>query len=472
MNNITINQNNDYLKLIAIYEEDNKNTLITKKPFSTIISDRDNAVYLYLGKKSTWLKTYKGCLNKRKKVALYFKLQETLNVLFKKYKYNLNVDLTNFKSNLLTDSELVTLFIETMNNANYNFSYKTTIKAEDKPKTFKYNLNLDETNEVKISVEKAFIIAKAVNDTRTLQDMAPNKLNSEVMATKVVELLKPYNNLKVTVLNRQELEHLGAGLLLAVNAASAYEPQLVIVEYQGDNNPEAETIGLVGKGITFDSGGYNVKPAQYMLNMKFDMSGAAIMANTMAVLAQFKAKRNVVAALAITDNMIGSRGTIPDSVVTSMSGKTVEITNTDAEGRLVMADAITYLIKHKKADKIIDAATLTGAVLVAAGSKLTGVFSSCNCLFKKFAESADAVFEEVWRLPFHRSFTKEMQSSPIADLINASYKREGGASCAATFLREFCEDKKIIHLDVAGTATNKNRGTGVMIKTLSHFLSK
>ena len=267
MNNITINQNNDYLKLIAIYEEDNKNTLITKKPFSTIISDRDNAVYLYLGKKSTWLKTYKGCLNKRKKVALYFKLQETLNVLFKKYKYNLNVDLTNFKSNLLTDSELVTLFIETMNNANYNFSYKTTIKAEDKPKTFKYNLNLDETNEVKISVEKAFIIAKAVNDTRTLQDMAPNKLNSEVMATKVVELLKPYNNLKVTVLNRQELEHLGAGLLLAVNAASAYEPQLVIVEYQGDNNPEAETIGLVGKGITFDSGGYNVKPAQYMLNM-------------------------------------------------------------------------------------------------------------------------------------------------------------------------------------------------------------
>ncbi len=466
----TLNQKLDHLTLVTCFEEQQGlNQLIVKKPFATTLIASEKKVYIFLGKQEKWLAKAQGCAFKRGRQELFFSLKAKLTTALKALKYDLNIDLNSFKNNYLTNSELVTLLLDITNQLNYRFDYKTRNK-DSKNETFKYNLIVESNEEVINTFKKQIIFSKAINDARQLQETPPNILNSVKLANTIKEQLSAYDNLKVSILGREELKKLGAGLILGVNAASDYEAQLVIVEYLYD--AKAPTIGLVGKGITFDSGGYNLKPSGYMFGMKFDMSGAAIIAQTMASLAQLKPTKNVVAALAITDNMIGSKGITPEAVLTSMSGKTVEITNTDAEGRLVMADAMTYLISHKSADSIIEAATLTGAVSVAVGSELTGVFSSCNCLYKKFEAVAKETFEEVWRLPFHRWFTKEMRSSKIADLKNSSNKRQGGASCAASFLKEFAQDKKIIHLDIAGTATKGRFGTGIMIKTISEFIIK
>ncbi len=466
----TLNNKNDDLTLIACFADDaNLNPLIVKQKFSPTLIASEKKVYLFLGESEKWLVKSQGCAFKRQRKELFFTLKDKLTTVLKSLKYNLNIDLNSFKNNALTNVELVTLLLDITNRLNYKFDYKTKKASADENK-FQYNLIVEASAEVSANYQKQLILNRAINDARQLQETPPNILNSVKLANTIKKQLSVYPNLKVSILGNQELKELGAGLILGVNAASEYEAQLVIIEYHYDS--KAPTVGLVGKGITFDSGGYNLKPSGYMFGMKFDMSGAAIMAHTMATIAQLKPTKNVIAALAITDNMIGSKGITPEAVLTSMSGKTVEIVNTDAEGRLVMADAITYLIKHKGADSIIEAATLTGAVSVAIGSQLTGVFSSCNCLYKKFEEVAEVTFEEIWRLPFHRWFSKEMASSKIADLKNSSRKRQGGASCAASFLKEFVEDKKLIHLDVAGTATNGRYGTGIMIKTISEFLLK
>ncbi len=470
MANITLNQKKHALTLSACFDIDKSlNSLVLKTPFATTLIADEFKIYLYLGKQEKWLIKPAGCAFKRARTELYFELKEKLSNILKNCKYDLNIDLNSFKNNLLTNSELVNLFVDITNNLNYRFTYKTNQKPAT-TKQYNYNLLVSADTDLTTSFNKELLLNQAINNARQLQETPPNILNSTKLAQTIKEQLSVHQNLKVNILGRSELEKLGAGLLLGVNAASKHEPQMVIVEYHYSD--DAETIGLVGKGITFDSGGYNIKPTGYMFGMKFDMSGAAIMAQTMAVIAQLKPHKNVVAALAITDNMVGPSGITPEAVLTSMSGKTVEVTNTDAEGRLVMADAMTYLLRHQSADLLINAATLTGAVSVAIGSQLTGVLSSCNCLYKKFEAVTTDTFEEVWRLPFHRWFSKEMRSSKIADLKNSSSKRQGGASCAASFLKEFIEDKKLIHLDIAGTATNGRFGTGVMIKTISEFIIK
>ena len=190
-------------------------------------------------------------------------------------------------------------------------------------------------------------------------------------------------NVKVTVLNKKEIEQQKMSLFLSVNMGSGYEPRLVVIEYNGDPKSK-EKIALVGKGITFDSGGYNLKGSQHILRMKFDMSGAAISAAVLKGVIEQKPKVNVVAVLPLTDNKISSFGQTPDSIWTSMSGKTVEVNNTDAEGRLILADAITYAIKKTNATEIIDIATLTGAIVIALGETYTGVWSTCCKRWEQF----------------------------------------------------------------------------------------
>ena len=300
--------------------------------------------------------------------------------------------------------------------------------------------------------------------------MPPNILYPEIFANHISEKAKGIANLKVTILDKKAIQDLDMNLLLAVNAASHYEPRVVVLTYNGDPKNKNEILGLVGKGITFDTGGYSLKPSQYMKGMKFDMSGAAIVCNSALAAAKLGLKTNFIAVACLTENKIGGHGTLVESIVKSMNSKTVEINNTDAEGRLVLADGITYAIRKGKATKIIELSTLTGAILIALGNYMTGAFSNNDQLFNNFQTAADQANEEIWRMPIHEDNIVGIKSSAIADLSNVTKDSYGGSSSAAAFIQEFCEDKPFLHLDIAGTAYGNDRGQAVLVKTLVQYM--
>lgn len=233
---------------------------------------------------------------------------------------------------------------------------------------------------------KSQIKLEAVNFARDLQDMPPNKLYAQEFAQQIKNKFSKIKDIEVEILDQKAIEKNKMGLLLAVNAGSHHEPRVIVLNYKG--NPKTkETLGLIGKGITFDSGGYNLKSSSNLTNMKFDMSGAAVVCSVSSALVKLKPKINVVVVACLTDNAIGGHATLPESIITSMSGKTVEINNTDAEGRLVLADGITYAIQKKKVTKIITMATLTGAVVAALGENLTGILTNNRVFYRQFRKA-------------------------------------------------------------------------------------
>ena len=313
-----------------------------------------------------------------------------------------------------------------------------------------------------------------VNLARDWQDMPPNVCFAPELAKMMAHEAAKIPGLKVTVLNKSQIKTQNMNLLLAVNSGSKHDPRVVILEYNGKPRSQAKT-AIVGKGVTFDTGGYNLKPSTYMKGMKMDMSGAAIASSTVMAIAKAKLKINVCGVACLVENAIGAEGTIPESVITSKNGKTVQIDNTDAEGRLILADGITYAIREiGNIEQIIEMSTLTGAILVALGNNLTGAFVNDNQRFAKFAAAADRAQEELWRMPFNYAFDKKIETSPIADITNCPDTRYGGACLAAAFLKQFTENKPFIHLDIAGSASAgsgfSERGTGVMLRTIFDYL--
>jgi leucyl aminopeptidase len=282
--------------------------------------------------------------------------------------------------------------------------------------------------------------------------------------------------LKTKILGKKEIEQEKMGLLLAVNRGSAQDPALIILSHQG-NPKNKEHIVLVGKGITYDTGGLNVKPADNMLTMKCDMAGAATVLAAVQVAGQLDLKINVTAIVPATENAIDSKSYKQGDVYHSKSGKTVEITHTDAEGRLVLADALTYAIEHLKPTTLIDIATLTGGVVVALGEDIAGLFSNNEALTQNLLRSSETTGESLWRLPLPHDY-KEMLKSEIADLVNSA-GRYASAITAALFLQEFCGGLPWAHLDVAGTAYlskpkfyNTTKATGFGLRLLVDFLEK
>src|SRR3954454_1855032 len=241
---------------------------------------------------------------------------------------------------------------------------------------------------------KCQINLEAVNWCRDLQDTPPNKLHAQEFAEQVQKKFSKFKNIEVEILDKKAIEKNKMGLLLSVNAGSHHEPRVVILRYFGDEKNKKNILGLVGKGITFDSGGYNLKSSSSLQCMKFDMSGAAVVCASFLALAQQKPKINVVAIACLTENAIGGHATLTESVITSMSGKTVEINNTDAEGRLVLADGITYAIENEKVTKIITVATLTGAVVLALGENLTGIMTNNQEFYQQFIQSTQKSHEK------------------------------------------------------------------------------
>ena len=370
------------------------------------------------------------------------------------------IDVTSFVNDDLTEETLISELVKADEYVNGEiFNQKTNKKAGVRHGL----LNVSEAG--KEFHSRTLVFAEAETFVRDLQTTSPNILNSETMAAKIVENFKGIDGLSVKVIGKKEIEELGMGLFLSVNRASAFEAQLVVVEYNGAPSSNEKTV-LVGKGIMFDSGGYNIKTGRFMTGMKFDMSGAAIVGATVKVAAQLKANTNVAAVLPLTDNVIAADASRPDTVWTAMNGKTVEINNTDAEGRLVLADAITYAAKNLNATRIADVATLTGAVISALGDTYTGVWSSTDEAWADVQSAAKKANEPVWRMPLHSDYLKFMKGSKVADLFNTDLSGKAGSSSAAMFLMEFNEGVEHVHFDIAATADTNHVAQAPIIRTL------
>jgi leucyl aminopeptidase len=302
-----------------------------------------------------------------------------------------------------------------------------------------------------------------------------NEKTPEKFARSIVSLAKKAR-LKVQILSEKELRQKKFGALLAVAAGSQSKPSLVVLEHRAKG--AKKTIALVGKGVTFDSGGLNLKTGSSMAGMKADMSGAAAVAATLITAAALKKKINIIGAIPIVENMPSGRAARPGDIVNSFAGKSIEIGNTDAEGRLILIDAMSYVIKKYKPHTLIDLATLTGACVVALGEKIAGVFTNDDSLGRTIVESGEKSYERCWHMPLPEDY-KDLLKSDFADLNNISNTRWGGAITAALFLSEFVQDTPWAHIDIAGPAyINKASaycgagGTGFGVRLLTDAMDK
>jgi leucyl aminopeptidase len=277
------------------------------------------------------------------------------------------------------------------------------------------------------------------------------------------------HGLKVEVLDRKDCEKLGMGSFLAVAQGSEQPPKLIVMRWMGGAKGDAPVV-LVGKGITFDTGGISLKPAAEMDEMKFDMGGAASVFGTMAAVARMQAKVNLIGIVVATENMPGGRAVKPGDVVTSMSGQTIEILNTDAEGRLILCDALTYAERFKPA-VVVDIATLTGACVIALGHHRSGLFSADDALAAELQAAGDTAFDPAWRMPLDDEYDEALKTH-FADMANVG-PRAGGAITAAMFLKRFSAKLRWAHLDIAGTAWKSGAAkgaTGRPVPLLTHFV--
>ncbi|SDH37417.1 leucyl aminopeptidase [Nitrosomonas sp. Nm132] len=318
------------------------------------------------------------------------------------------------------------------------------------------------------ALQQGLAIARGMSVAKDLGNLAPNICTPTYLAEQAKEMAKLYK-LKVSVLEQKDMEKLGMGAFLAVARGSHQPAKLIALEYRGLAKME-KPIVLVGKGVTFDTGGISLKPPAEMDEMKFDMSGAASVFGTLTAAAEMKLPLNIVGIIPATENMPGGNATKPGDVVTSMSGRTIEILNTDAEGRLILCDALTYAERYKP-DVVIDIATLTGACVIALGHMASGLMSNNDQLAEELLQASELSSDRAWRLPMWDDY-QELLKSNFADMANIG-GRSAGTITAACFLSRFTEKYSWAHLDIAGTAwkNGKEKGsTGRPVPLLTQFL--
>ena len=311
-------------------------------------------------------------------------------------------------------------------------------------------------------------LAEGVTLAREWANRPGNHCTPTHLAQQALAMARSHG-LKVEVLERKDCEKLGMGSFLAVAQGSEQPPKFIVMRWMGGAKADAPVV-LVGKGITFDTGGISLKPAAEMDEMKFDMGGAASVLGTMAAVARLKARVNLVGIVVATENMPSGRAVKPGDVVTSMSGQTIEILNTDAEGRLILCDALTYAERFKPA-AVVDIATLTGACVIALGHHRSGLFSPDDALAAELQAAGDAAFDPAWRLPLDDEYDEALKSN-FADMGNVG-GRAGGAVTAAMFLKRFAGKLRWAHLDIAGTAWKSGAAkgaTGRPVPLLTHFV--
>ena len=319
---------------------------------------------------------------------------------------------------------------------------------------------------------KGRVMAEAANLARDMVNEPANYMTPSHMAETAKRLAETYG-LELNVLEQEQMQELGMGALLGVAQGSRQPPKFIVLRYRGGDSSEID-VALVGKGITFDSGGISIKPSEKMDEMKSDMAGGAAVMAAISAIAQLKPKINVMAIIPATENLPGGNALKPGDILTAMSGKTIEIVNTDAEGRLILADALGYVRKFG-AKSIVDVATLTGACIIALGKVCTGAFGNNQELIDRIIAAGAEAGELIWQMPMYDQY-KEQNKSDVADIKNAG-GRDGGAITAAQFLSEFAGDTPWVHLDIAGTSmTDKEKNylvkgaTGVPVRTLVNLV--
>lgn len=330
---------------------------------------------------------------------------------------------------------------EIVENINYTYDkYLTEKKEKFLEAAYFTKKKLPETIE-------GYELAKISNIVKDLINEQAEVMTPKELAHQAEKLGKKFG-FEVEILDEKQAHKLGMDSYLSVARSAHHRPCVIVMRYKGNAKTEY-TYGLVGKGLTYDTGGLSLKSSAGMMGMKEDMGGAATMIGAMCSIAAMKLDKNVTCVVAACENSIGPNAYRPGDIVKTMNGKTVEVTNTDAEGRLTLVDALTYIIREEKADEIIDAATLTGAVIAALGENITGLFTNNNEMAQKFIAASENWHEYFWQMPMYDFFKKNLKSE-VADLQNTGAKY-GGAVNAAKFLEQFVEDKKWIHLDIAGT---------------------
>ena len=399
------------------------------------------------------------------KVISEIKLAKEINVIFS----NENKSLENYYFNFFLGCFL----------KKYSFTkYKTIFKKNENIKE-KINFSITSSNKnffIKIKNDIENII-NGVFLTRDLVSEPPNYLNPEKFVTEIKKLSKL--GLKVDVFDYSKMKKIGMNALLGVAQGSKNLPYFVTITWKPNNSKNKKPLSFIGKGVCFDTGGISLKPAKFMEDMKYDMAGAGAVVGLMKTLALRKSKSYVVGAVALVENMPGGAAQRPGDIVKSYSGKTIEVLNTDAEGRLILADAIYYIDEQYKPELIVDLATLTGAIVVSLGSEYAGLFSNNDKLSEKLIKAGEIENEKLWRFPLHKNYDKLMDSK-IADIQNINYSGGAGSITAAQFLQRFLKNSTPwAHLDIAGMAWTKKDldtiptgATGYGVKLLNKFVEK
>jgi leucyl aminopeptidase len=447
-------KNKDSLHVVGVFEDqklDKSDKIVTelkdlgfkgdKGEITFYKSDNGITAMFGLGKEKD--------INSEQKIAeLGFALYGAL--AGKNYK-NIDIQIKSSEKSGLNDAELAANIAFGMVMRSYKFDkYFTKKKDEDKVKLEKVSFISDNESDAEKKFKELMNIADGVFLARDLISEPPNILYPESYAN-ICESELTKVGVKVEILDVAQMKKLGMGALLGVGQGSKNDSRMVVMQYQGSKKKEDAPIAFVGKGVTFDTGGISIKPSGGMEDMKYDMAGSATVVGLMHVLASRKAKVNAVGVIGLVENMPGGNAQRPSDVVTSMSGQTIEVLNTDAEGRLVLADALWYCQDRFKPKFMVNLATLTGAIVVSFGSLFAGLFSNDDKLSEKLIEAGEETGERLWRMPVNDDYDKQINSE-IADMQNMGNDKGAGSITAAQFLKRFVNNVPWAHLDIAGVA--------------------
>jgi len=415
-------------------------------------------------------------LGKQPKQDYWKLLQKLSQRIIASKKAEVVIDLQALET-LLKSFHLLEDLITTLQQQHYQFNH---YKTNTEPKIVSQYIELFATNiNCSIGTTSSFradelnngqTIGRAINFCKDLGNHPANVCTPTYLAEQAKHIVADNSASKCTILEEETMQQLGMHSLLSVSKGSILKPKLIVIDYQGGDKDD-QPIALVGKGVTFDTGGISLKPGARMDEMKYDMCGAATVLAVAKAVIELKLRINLVVVVPAVENMPSDRASKPGDIVKSMNGKTIEILNTDAEGRLILCDAMTYVIKEFQPKTMIDVATLTGACIVALGHHLSGLYSNDDKLRQQLLDAGVAAGDEAWAMPLGDKFSKQLES-PFADLANIGGPTAGSVTAAA-FLQEFVEDVPWAHFDIAGTAweTGGNKGaTGRPVALLVRYL--
>lgn len=402
-----------------------------------------------------------------------FNLEKFTNAIYKLGKYLMDKDVKEitFSSKTfeeLENSEFILAAVEGIILSTYSFDFYKNEKEERHLEDIYFNISNDNIDDINERINELEKILNSQFFSRDLINMRSNTIYPETLAEKAVEELSNLG-VNVKVYDKSQIEELGLKAFLEVSKGSDNDPRFIVMEYLkgGDEKP----LAFVGKGLTYDSGGYSIKPTDGMSTMNSDMSGSAIVMGALSAIAKNNLSVNVVGVVAACENLISGKSYKPGDIINSLSGKKIEIDNTDAEGRVTLADAVYYAADKYNPEILVDIATLTGACVIALGERYTGVISNSEKAFDAIQDAANKSNEKIWKLPNDPSF-KELFKSEVGDYLNTG-GRQAGTITGGQFIGEFVKDVDWVHMDIAGTAYfSKEYGaypkgaTGVHVKTL------